>query len=121
MSDGSKLNYATPSKMMSDMDCSKIQFCNLLSLTNFSNFPSLDCARDEKIFKNAGIVFNLRCDNNGNYEAIQDQNGKIFCVDRDGYAVSGLLQSDSGMDCDHFFYYAQEDFFNEEEEQGNWF
>lgn len=49
--------------------------------------------------------------NNGNYEAIQDQNGLMFCVDRDGYAVSDLLQTESGLDCDHFFYYAQEDIF----------
>ncbi|KAG5681650.1 hypothetical protein PVAND_011065 [Polypedilum vanderplanki] len=88
MSDGLKLNFATLSKMMGDMNC--------------------NCARDEKIFKNAGIDFNLRCRDNGNYEPIQDQNGKIFCVDRDGYAVSGLLNSDSsGIDCDQFFYYAQ--------------
>lgn len=101
--------------MMSEMDCSKIYWAFLFC--HHTNFPIfLDCARDEKIFKNAGIEFNLRCDNNGNYESIQDQNGKIFCVDRDGYAVSGLLQSDSGMNCDQFFYY-QEDFFIEEEEQ----
>lgn len=118
MSDGSKLNYATPSKMMSDMNCSEKQKFELFYCHH--NFL-LDCARDEKIFHNAGIAFNLRCDNNGNYESIQDQNGKIFCVDRDGYAVSGLLESDSGMDCDHFFYYAQEDYFIEEEDPSNWF
>lgn len=38
----------------------------------------------------------------------------MFCADRDGYAVSPLLDSDSGLDCDQFFYYAQEDFFIED-------
>jgi hypothetical protein len=76
------------------------------------NFPLVtDCGRDERVFGNAGINFNLRCRDNGNYEPIQDQNGKIFCVDRDGYAVSGLLRSELEIDCDHFIYYAQEDFF----------
>lgn len=102
------------------MNCSK-KFIELFFFIKFFlNFP-IDCARDEKIFKNAGIVFNLRCDNNGNYESVQDQNGKIFCVDRDGYAVSGLMQSDSGINCDQFFYY-QEDLFIEEEDNNNyWF
>lgn len=58
-------------------------------------------------------MFNLRCKDNGNYESAQDQNGKIFCVDRDGFAVSKLLQPEPGLDCDRYIYYAQEDFFNE--------
>ncbi|CRK99450.1 CLUMA_CG012578, isoform A [Clunio marinus] len=95
MPDGSKLNYAAPSKMMSDMNC--------------------NCARDEKIFTMSGIEFNLRCSNNGNYEPNQDQNGKIFCVDRYGFSVSPLLQPDSGLDCDQYIYYAQEDLFFEDE------
>lgn len=70
-----------------------------------------DCARDERIFKASGIEFNLRCRDNGNYESVQDQNGKMFCVDRDGFAVTPLLNANSGLDCDQFFYYAQEDFF----------
>ena len=82
----------------------------------------LDCARDEKIFKNAGIVFKLRCRNNGNYESVQDQNGKIFCVDRDGYAVSSLMESESDFNCDKFFYYAEEDILEQEEPDNNyWF
>lgn len=53
---------------------------------------------------------------NGNYESIQSQNGQMFCVDREGYAVSSLLQPDSGLDCDQFIYYAQEDFFIDDDD-----
>lgn len=74
-------------------------------------FDIIDCAQDERIFKALGIEFNLLCRDNGNYESIQDQNGKMFCVDRDGYAVSPILSPDSGLDCDQFLYYAQEDLF----------
>lgn len=77
-------------------------------------FELQDCAHDEKTFEESRIIFNLLCSSNGNYESIQDQDGKMFCTDRDGYAVSPLLSADSGLDCDQFFYYAQEDFFIED-------
>lgn len=56
----------------------------------------------------------MRCQVNGNYEAIQDQNGYMFCVDRDGYAVTPLLQANEGLDCEQFLYYEQEDIFIED-------
>lgn len=94
------------------MDCSKFLKIFFLQIFQCGNFQ-LDCARDERIFKKLGIEFNLRCKESGNYESLQDQNGKMFCVDRDGYAVSPLLSPESGLDCDQFFYYAQEDLFIE--------
>lgn len=57
----------------------------------------------------------MRCRDNGNYESVQAQNGFVFCVDRDGYAVTGLLRAGSDLDCDQFFYYAQEDLFIDED------
>lgn len=105
MPDGSKLNYATPSKLMSDMNCSEYYSSLSIEISFINVEKNLDCARDEKIYQQVGRPFNLRCRDNGNYEPIQDQNGKIFCVDRDGYAVSGLLRS-SSINCDMFYYYA---------------
>lgn len=117
MPDGARLNYASPSKMLSEMNCSESIFKKIYrrSQSPRNYLRIVDCARDESIFKNAGIAFNLRCKDNGNYESVQDQNGLVFCVDRDGYAVTGLLQADSSLDCDQFFYYAQEDLFIDED------
>ncbi|CAO1388383.1 unnamed protein product [Diamesa hyperborea] len=99
MPDGTKLKYTAMSKLATEMNC--------------------NCARDELIFMKAGIYFNSRCKENGNYESIQDHNGKIFCVDRDGYAVTRLMDFQPGLDCDMFLYYAQEDEFIEEEIDDN--
>lgn len=93
---------------MAEMNCSEFQWKQNLK-RKFEIFSLLDCARDEKVFKNAGIDFNLRCKDNGNYDRIQDQNGKMFCVDDDGYAVSSLLEPTTGLNCDIFIYYEQED------------
>jgi Thyroglobulin type-1 repeat len=59
----------------------------------------------------------LKCKDNGNYESVQDQNGKIFCIDRDGYAVSDLMIADSDISCDQFLYYAQEDLFDDDDDE----
>ncbi|CAG9804770.1 unnamed protein product [Chironomus riparius] len=91
MPDGTKLSYATPSRLAADMNC--------------------NCARDDRAFKKAGISFNLRCKDNGNYEPTQEQNGRIFCVDRDGFAVSSFMAPSADIDCNQFIYYAQEDLF----------
>lgn len=80
----------------------------------------LDCARDEKIFKSAEIDFSLRCKDNGNYDPIQDQNGKMFCVDEIGYAVTGLLEPTEGLNCDLFIYNEQEDINVEDEYEYDW-
>lgn len=42
---------------------------------------------------------------NGNYEKTQGFNGKIFCVDRDGFSVTSYYDSVIGLDCDQFYYY----------------
>lgn len=63
------------------------------------------------MFGDLKIPFNLECSSNGNYDSVQDQDGKIFCVDRDGFTVSPLSSPITNLDCDKFFYYAQEDFF----------
>jgi hypothetical protein len=45
----------------------------------------------------------------------------MFCVDRDGYAVTELLRPDSGLDCEQFFYYAQEDaFLDDDSDDDDW-
>jgi hypothetical protein len=112
MPDGSKLNFATPTRMMAGMNCSEFEELSpeILSQRSFS-----DCARDEKIFKNAGVAFNLRCKDNGNYDRSQNQNGNVFCVDDFGYAVTGLLEAKDEINCDMFIYYEQEDINIEEE------
>ena len=60
----------------------------------------LECAHDKRIFQQAGIAFALICNANGNYEPIQDQNGKMFCVDSDGFAVTALMPPQLSLDCD---------------------
>lgn len=114
MPDGSKLDYAAPSKMMSVMTCSKLTM-NVMIIAYIRLDFFLDCARDERIFKNSGTRFNLRCRNDGNYDPVQDQNGKVFCVDQYGYAVSGLLTPDPDLVCDKYLYDIQEDFFADDD------
>ncbi|XP_055842142.1 uncharacterized protein LOC129909166 [Episyrphus balteatus] len=63
------------------------------------------CARDQKIFSEAGMIHRLTCSGNGNYESIQDINGKIFCVDGDGFAVSDPVETDILPDCSKYIYY----------------
>jgi hypothetical protein len=95
MPDGSKLNYMIQTReMRNEMNC--------------------NCARDEKMFKDKGFQFNMRCKNNGNYEKLQDQDGKFYCVDKYGFAVSGLLEVESESSCDLFIYTEQEDIFDED-------
>lgn len=83
-------------------------------MNEVGNEMNCNCARDEKIFKDKGIQFNMRCNINGNYERIQDQNGKNYCVDMYGFAVTPLLEQESGIDCDAFIYTEQEDIFKDE-------
>lgn len=53
-----------------------------------------------------GLSITLICSGNGNYDSMQDENGFIFCVDRDGFAVSDLIDPDDfNSDCSPFFYY----------------
>ncbi|CAD7082149.1 unnamed protein product [Hermetia illucens] len=64
-----------------------------------------NCARDQKIFAEAGLTHTLACNGNGNYESIQDINGQFFCVDRDGFAVSVPIETDHAPDCEKYIYY----------------
>lgn len=65
-----------------------------------------DCARDEQYMKDLGLSITLICSGNGNYDSMQDENGMIFCVDRDGFAVSDLIDPDSfNSDCSPYFWY----------------
>jgi hypothetical protein len=75
----------------------------------------LDCAIDEDLFKTAGIQFNLICSYVGNYEPIQSVNGKVFCVDKYGFAVSDVMDPHPGLDCNDYIYYAQEDISDNDE------
>ncbi|XP_058828729.1 uncharacterized protein LOC131688468 [Topomyia yanbarensis] len=54
-----------------------------------------NCARDQKIFAAAGIDMVLLCEGNGNYKTLQDRNGELFCVDRDGFEVASQVSSDT--------------------------
>ncbi|XP_055377151.1 uncharacterized protein LOC129609244 [Condylostylus longicornis] len=65
------------------------------------------CARDKKIFEEAGFNHRLNCDMYGNYKPDQHINDKTFCVDRDGFAVSGAIEVDPNteIDCKIYTYY----------------
>lgn len=84
---------------------------NISTNSNCYNFLLVVCARDQLIFKTAGFGFNLQCKDNGNYDAIQNQNEQVFCVDRYGYSVSTLMNHQPGLDCNDYIYYKQEDDF----------
>lgn len=96
-------------------------------MNELGNEMNCNCARDEKFFHDMGIQFNMRCNINGNYERIQDQNGYIYCVDVYGFAVTPLFEPEgNNVDCDQFIYTAEEDIFDEEIEyedeydEGTW-
>lgn len=63
-----------------------------------------DCARDSIIFKNAKLEFPAMCAGNGNYESIQDVNGKIYCIDQDGFAISNYFKPSDALDCTKYMY-----------------
>lgn len=56
------------------------------------------------IFKNAGLELPLLCAGNGNYESLQDANGKLYCVDQDGFAISDYFKISEGFDCEKYMY-----------------
>lgn len=43
----------------------------------------------------------------------------MFCVDDNGYAVTGLMEPSEGINCDLFIYYEQEDV-NVEDDEDDW-
>ena len=58
------------------------------------------------MYESTGVGFPLSCAGNGNYERIQGINGRIFCVDQDGFAATDYFNTVVGLDCDKYFYYA---------------
>jgi hypothetical protein len=44
----------------------------------------------------------------------------MFCVDDNGYAVTGLLPPTAGLNCDMYIYYEQEDVNVEPVEEYDW-
>lgn len=47
----------------------------------------------------------LVCNGNGNYEPIQSINKQFFCVDKDGYAITGYFDSGDNLNCEQYMYY----------------
>ncbi|XP_063985399.1 uncharacterized protein LOC135166769 [Diachasmimorpha longicaudata] len=77
----------------------KTVFCTWKDSSRLENYQNpignvramnCNCARDTKIFTDENMENLLSCETNGNYEALQFSNGRPFCVDSDGYAISGL-------------------------------
>lgn len=58
------------------------------------------------MFAKHDLNFPLACSGNGNYDPNQDINGQHFCVDRDGFAVTGYfsLATIVGFDCKQYLY-----------------
>uniref|UniRef100_A0A336MII2 CSON000315 protein n=1 Tax=Culicoides sonorensis TaxID=179676 RepID=A0A336MII2_CULSO len=52
------------------------------------NLIDCACAIDQQIYEASKIPFKLTCNSHGNYQAVQYQNEKYYCVDALGYAVS---------------------------------
>lgn len=76
-----------------------IHFCLLIKLI------FKECARDQKIFTEAGLGFTLACTGSGNYDAMQTMNGHRFCVDRDGFPVTDYITNATlVVDCNNFMY-----------------
>ncbi|RZC41794.1 hypothetical protein BDFB_008077 [Asbolus verrucosus] len=44
-----------------------------------------NCARDTKIFSNAGKTQTQKCSGSGNYRALQTEGTLLYCVDKDGF------------------------------------
>lgn len=61
-----------------------------------------DCARDSKIYTNAGFTQNQECSANGNYKAEQMANQVYYCVDDDGYIKSEYFDQ-SPSNCSSYY------------------
>lgn len=57
----------------------------------FFSFFWADCARDQVIFADDNRAHSYQCDNGGNYEPMQTIGGVAFCVDQDGFIISGYV------------------------------
>lgn len=88
------------------MNCSKALSLSYNFVFNFFYCFFKDCARDEQYMSELTLSLTLICSGNGNYDSMQDENGMIFCVDRDGFAVSELIDpSVFNSDCSPYFWY----------------
>lgn len=58
-----------------------------------------DCARDTKYFDEADKTLTQDCAGNGNYLSKQQINGQVYCVDRDGFPLTDLLDEGCDIDC----------------------
>ncbi|XP_019933156.3 uncharacterized protein LOC109623117 isoform X2 [Aedes albopictus] len=67
-----------------------------------AHLMTCNCARDEKIFQAAGLQLELLCEGNGNYATLQDRNGELFCVDRDGFVVAERVQPETN--CEEYIF-----------------
>lgn len=62
---------------------------------------------DRVTFRTIGSELSLSCAGNGNYDTVQLINGNAICVDADGFAVSGLMNSTAAKlldDCRELLY-----------------
>lgn len=71
-------------------------------MVDFTKYIFTDCAWDSKYYEVTGSTFNGGCSQNGNYEPLQqNQNGKYYCVDSDGFPKSDF--SDVPEDCSLYY------------------
>ncbi|GJQ83428.1 hypothetical protein Trydic_g14208 [Trypoxylus dichotomus] len=61
-----------------------------------------NCARDTKVFAEAGLRFSLSCASNGNYKPIQMDGSRYYCVDDDGFPKSETM--DDEPDCTKYVF-----------------
>lgn len=69
----------------------------------------LGCARDKMTFQLAGTEFTSSCTAGGAYRSVQQESGKYYCADKDGYAASPPLVWVTETDCEGYFWYADDD------------
>lgn len=62
-------------------------------------FLFADCARDMKYFEEVGMIMSQTCKGNGNYLAVQQLDGQLYCVDSDGFAITDLKPLGEDLDC----------------------
>lgn len=67
-----------------------------------AHLMTCNCARDRNLFREAGMTLELLCEGNGNYATLQDRNGELFCVDRDGFVAAERVTEDT--DCQEYIF-----------------
>lgn len=104
--DGKRIgSYQDGANLVSQMNCSNNYIPSKIKFNrNMKEKIILDCARDQKIFQEAGLGFTLSCSGNGNYYNVQGFNKRVFCVDQDGFPVTEYLNTSIGLDCNQYYY-----------------